>query len=291
MSRSISSPHHGRSRARRRDGRSPPAARARRARPASTGQQTQAQLREAQRDAVRFARCMRSHGVPNLPDPTSPAEFKSIVVGKQDLPAFQSAASTCRRLLPGGGPPSQSAARTRAQIVAALAFARCLRTHGFPSFPDPSSSGELSHEMLANAGIDIHQPAAVRAADACVGVTHGLITRAAGGPLRRRPIAGRPAANVVCADISLEIDPGRGSSMSDRIWFITGASRGFGRSFTQAALAAGDASPPPRETRRRWTSSSPSTATPSCPSNSTSPIAMPPLRPFGRPTIAWGVST
>ena len=28
--------------------------------------------------------------------------------------------------------------------------------------------------------------------------------------------------------------------MSGRIWFITGASRGFGRSFTQAALAAGD---------------------------------------------------
>lgn len=28
--------------------------------------------------------------------------------------------------------------------------------------------------------------------------------------------------------------------MSDRTWFITGASRGFGRSFTRAALAAGD---------------------------------------------------
>jgi NAD(P)-dependent dehydrogenase (short-subunit alcohol dehydrogenase family) len=28
--------------------------------------------------------------------------------------------------------------------------------------------------------------------------------------------------------------------MSDRTWFITGASRGFGRSFAQAALAAGD---------------------------------------------------
>jgi NAD(P)-dependent dehydrogenase (short-subunit alcohol dehydrogenase family) len=28
--------------------------------------------------------------------------------------------------------------------------------------------------------------------------------------------------------------------MSDRIWFITGASRGFGRSFAQAALAVGD---------------------------------------------------
>lgn len=28
--------------------------------------------------------------------------------------------------------------------------------------------------------------------------------------------------------------------MSDRTWFITGASRGFGRSFARAALAAGD---------------------------------------------------
>jgi NAD(P)-dependent dehydrogenase (short-subunit alcohol dehydrogenase family) len=28
--------------------------------------------------------------------------------------------------------------------------------------------------------------------------------------------------------------------MSNRTWFITGASRGFGRSFAQAALAAGD---------------------------------------------------
>ena len=32
--------------------------------------------------------------------------------------------------------------------------------------------------MLASAGIDIHQPAVVRAADVCVGVTHGLITKA-----------------------------------------------------------------------------------------------------------------
>ena len=28
--------------------------------------------------------------------------------------------------------------------------------------------------------------------------------------------------------------------MPNRIWFITGASRGLGRSFAQAALAAGD---------------------------------------------------
>jgi hypothetical protein len=144
---------------------------------ASAGQLTQAQLQQAQQDAVKFTRCMRSHGVPDLPDPTSPREFKTSLAGKQHLPAFQSAEAVCRRLLPGGG-ASQTPARSHAQMVAALAFARCIRSHGFPNFPDPSTSGELSHEMLAAAGINLRQPAVVQAADACVGTTHGLITKA-----------------------------------------------------------------------------------------------------------------
>jgi hypothetical protein len=32
--------------------------------------------------------------------------------------------------------------------------------------------------MLASAGINVHEPAVVRAADACVSVTHGVITKA-----------------------------------------------------------------------------------------------------------------
>ena len=123
---------------------------------------------------------MRSHGVPNFPDPTtSPHAFKNAIPAHAQSPAFQSAYTACRHLLPGGGPPSQSAAQTQAQIAALLAFARCLRSHGFPSFPDPTSSGQLTHEMLANAGINLHQPAVLQAADACIGVTHGVITKAA----------------------------------------------------------------------------------------------------------------
>jgi hypothetical protein len=144
---------------------------------ASAGQSSQVSQQQAQQDAVKFTRCMRSHGVPNLPDPTSPQEFKTSLAGKQQLPAFQSAENTCRHLLPGGGPHSQSAARSHAEIAAALAFARCLRSHGFPNFPDPSTNGDITHEMLAHAGINIQQPAAVQAADACVGVTHGLLTK------------------------------------------------------------------------------------------------------------------
>ena len=147
--------------------------------PSSARRPTPAQMRQGQRDAVRFAQCMRSHGVLNFPDPTSPQAFKrSIGASSEGSPAFQSAQAACMHVLPGGGRPSRSAAQRHAQFVAALAFARCLRSHGFPNFPDPTSSGQITHEMLANAGINLHQPALLHAADACVSVTHGLLTKA-----------------------------------------------------------------------------------------------------------------
>jgi hypothetical protein len=134
---------------------------------------------QAQQDTVRFVDCMRSHGAPNLPNPNvAPRAFKNAMANQS--PAFQAAYTACAHLQPGGGPPNQSPAHTtQAQIDALLAFARCLRSHGFPSFPDPTSSGELTHEMLAKAGIDLHEPAVVHAADECTSVTHGVITNAA----------------------------------------------------------------------------------------------------------------
>jgi hypothetical protein len=142
----------------------------------SAGNPSQAQI---QQDVVAFSRCMRSHGVPDFPDPNSPRRFKAALdPSSSHAPAFQSADTACRHLLPASHAPRPSAAQTRARVTAALAFARCLRGHGFPHFPDPTSTGELSHEMLASAGIDVHQPALLRAADVCVSVTHGAITKA-----------------------------------------------------------------------------------------------------------------
>jgi hypothetical protein len=60
-----------------------------------------------------------------------------------------------------------------------LAFARCVRGHGFPNFPDPARSGQLTPEMVTAAGINLHQPAVLKAGLACTSVTHGLLTRAA----------------------------------------------------------------------------------------------------------------
>ncbi len=59
-----------------------------------------------------------------------------------------------------------------------LAFAHCLHTHGIPDFPDPNTQGQISGQMIDAAGVDLKAPSFMTAADGCVGVTHGAITRA-----------------------------------------------------------------------------------------------------------------
>jgi hypothetical protein len=63
----------------------------------SGGPQTQAQ------ELIRFTACMRSHGVPSLPDPTSdPHAFKEALdPATEQSPAFGSAITACHHLLPG----------------------------------------------------------------------------------------------------------------------------------------------------------------------------------------------
>ncbi len=78
---------------------------------------------------------MRSHGVPEFPDPAAGGGIKLTPGSGIDprSPAFQSAQLSCKKDLPGGGPPPV----TETQKRQALAFAECMRTHGVPDFPDP----------------------------------------------------------------------------------------------------------------------------------------------------------
>jgi hypothetical protein len=125
---------------------------------------------------------MRSHGVPNFPDPQvhDSGHELSIEVNPSitGAPAFKTAQQACARYLPEGGANARSASDQRAHTEAMLAFARCLRGHGFPRFPDPTAQGDLNLSMITAAGINLHQPALLRAGFACVAVTHGDITRA-----------------------------------------------------------------------------------------------------------------
>jgi len=61
------------------------------------GQTTMAQQQKALTQALKFALCVRSHGLPNFPDPT--VQNGDIIVGSPGLshsPQFQSAQRACR---------------------------------------------------------------------------------------------------------------------------------------------------------------------------------------------------
>jgi hypothetical protein len=85
---------------------------------------------------IKFADCMRAHGVPHFPDPGASRELTIM-----QTPAFQSAQKSCQHLLgggPGGGPPS---AQARAQL---LGISECMRRHGIAGFPDPRTGSPPS---------------------------------------------------------------------------------------------------------------------------------------------------
>lgn len=87
---------------------------------------------------VRFAACIRSHGVPDFPDANADGEF---VFGINVTPQVWSrAVDACKDLQPPG---TLSAKRTPQQQSASLRFADCIRRHGVEDFPDPVNGEPL----------------------------------------------------------------------------------------------------------------------------------------------------
>jgi hypothetical protein len=106
---------------------------------------------------VALAQCMRSHGVPDFPDPNSSGSYTLTSNGSIEgaggaavdvnSSQAQKAYGDCRHLLPGG--PSiaqleqmeQQAQQRRAkELPELLRFSQCMRGHGVPNFPDFGSS-------------------------------------------------------------------------------------------------------------------------------------------------------
>ena len=144
----------------------------------NTGGSTAAQNDPARAaKALAFAKCMRSHGVSNFPDPTG-GELKlqvqktpnstSVNGAEVSGPAFQSAMQACRSYLPNGGHPS--AAQTAQAKAKALAMSRCMRSHGVPNFPDPqfhTGPGGGLAVQIGGPGINPNSPAFQAAQKAC----------------------------------------------------------------------------------------------------------------------------
>jgi hypothetical protein len=82
--------------------------------------------------AVKFAECIRAHGVSDFPDPNAKNDFE---YGVSVTPAvWKQATTACKDLQPPG---TLSAKRTPKQQSASLRFAQCIRDNGVKDFPDP----------------------------------------------------------------------------------------------------------------------------------------------------------
>ena len=107
---------------------------------------------------------MRSHGVSNFPDPvqTPSGGFGYRTNGiDPNSAAFQGAIESCKALPSPWNSTGQELSPSQQQ--AWLTWAKCIRTHGLPNFPDPTFSGSQVHD----AGIDSNSPQLQSATDAC----------------------------------------------------------------------------------------------------------------------------
>lgn len=91
---------------------------------------------------------MRSHGLPQFPDPTNGTTLRIGPVNGVDpsSPHFEAAQAACGSLLPGGG-GAVGATITPAEQLDYLHAAAGMRSHGFADFPDPTiTNGHVRFE-------------------------------------------------------------------------------------------------------------------------------------------------
>jgi hypothetical protein len=119
--------------------------------------------------AVQYSQCMRAHGVTNFPDPltTGPGAKEGV---DWNSPTFQAAQTACRQYAEPGAPtPIVQSAQREADL---LRFARCMRSHGVPNFPDPDSQG---HFNFVGTGINPYSSAVLAAGRTCLPTANGAV--------------------------------------------------------------------------------------------------------------------
>jgi hypothetical protein len=123
--------------------------------------------------AVKFAECIRAHGVRDFPDPDAKNQFQ---YGVSVTPAVWTRATTaCKDLQPPG---TLSAKRTTKQQSAALRFAQCVRDNGVKDFPDPVNGEPLIDTTKIPSS---NQPGGMTILNAATHKCGGILDLAAGG--------------------------------------------------------------------------------------------------------------
>jgi hypothetical protein len=128
-------------------------------------------------ELVAFAHCMRSHGVPDFPDPLPGGGFPRGSEGNSTQ--ADSAMRTCQHLLPAVQP--LSAAQQARVLAQDLKWTRCMRAHGFPGISDPSWRPHAGVVITAPAAFDPGSPKAQAVAKVCKSLEGPVVITPGGG--------------------------------------------------------------------------------------------------------------
>jgi hypothetical protein len=100
----------------------------------------------------RAAACIRQHGLPAFPDPV--VNYNGVPDFPDSAPrvpiAAQRACESIFAQMPAGWTATQPVTLTDYRKL--LAFARCMRAHGIPDWPDPNRLGEFPIDAHIQAG-------------------------------------------------------------------------------------------------------------------------------------------
>ncbi len=113
--------------------------------------------------AVGFSRCMRSHGVPNFPDPDSDDTIPKITPQQLGVSSsqYQVAQSACAYLL------QPAEAQVQLTLAGMRDFARCMRSHGVHDWPDPTTDPDGNAVFDLRGRINPDTPQVATTSDQC----------------------------------------------------------------------------------------------------------------------------
>ncbi len=135
-------------------------------------------LTKVMSSALAYANCMRSHGVPDFPDPSGQGDFVIHGGPGSDLvpssPAFQAAERVCGPFASAGA--QVTATQANQEFQKSLKAAACMRANGVPNYPDPKLiDGTIDHNFNPSLRINPSSPAFQRAAQKCGHGQPGLV--------------------------------------------------------------------------------------------------------------------
>jgi hypothetical protein len=160
--------------------------------PSSTGGSPNAGGPANSPSAVGYSHCMRSHGVPNFPDPDRSGVLPKVSAQQLGISTSQLQAGqrACQGLLPTTGGSLQQQAQqcvlagdcpqavVQQMLTSGRRFAACMRRHGVPSWPDPTIDTGAHRGVpffdLSKEGIDDHSPQISPKMAECSRLTSGL---------------------------------------------------------------------------------------------------------------------